>query len=282
MFGYLTANRTLLTPEEDARYRGAYCGLCRNLRTRYGQAAGFTLNFDQCFLILLLQSLYEAEEVPGEDSCVVHPVKRQPWWECRFTSYAADMNIALSYLKLQDNWEDDGSLVSAAAARALKPAFGRIHALWPRQCEAMVHSISALRTIEQENREVPDAAAETFALLMEEVFVWQEDRWASDLRRMGASLGRFLYIMDAAMDLDRDTARNSYNPFRRRYGRADNGTFFESVLRMLLSDGLQAFDRLPLVTDAGILKNILCEGLWTEFDKKFKTDKDKDHGVRSL
>ena len=282
MFGYLTADRAFLTPEEDARYLGAYCGLCRNLRMRYGQAAGLTLNFDQCFLILLLQSLYEADESSGEDPCLIHPVKRQPWWECRFTDYAADMNIALSYLKLLDNWEDDGSLLSVSAAGVLKSAYRRVQGLWPRQCEAMERSIGDLREIERANLEDPDAAAETFARLMADLFVYQNDRWEPDLRRMGAALGRFLYITDAAMDLDSDTARNCYNPFRRRYGRADNGDFFRSVLQMLLADSLQAFDRLPLVSDAGILKNILCMGLWTEFNEKYKTDKDKDNGVGSL
>ena len=64
------------------------------------------------------------QETGGEETCMVHPLKRQPWWQCRFTDYAADMNIALSYLKLLDNWEDDGSLAAAAAAGVLKPAFG--------------------------------------------------------------------------------------------------------------------------------------------------------------
>ena len=67
MFGYLTADRGHLTPEEDARYRAAYCGLCRSLRTRWGRLSGLTLNYDQCFLILLLQSLYEAEERSGKN-----------------------------------------------------------------------------------------------------------------------------------------------------------------------------------------------------------------------
>ena len=282
MFGYLTADRALLTPEENARYRAAYCGLCRNLRKRYGQPAGLTLNFDQCFLILLLQSLYEEKETGGEEPCLVHPVKRQPWWQCRFTDYAADMNIALSYLKLMDNWEDDGSLSALAAASGLKPAYSRVKSSWPRQCEAMEHSIQTLRKIEKDNLEDPDGAAETFAWMMAEVFAFQEDRWAPVLRQFGANLGRVLYIIDAAMDLDRDTLRGSYNPFRRRYGREDNGEFFREVLQMLLGACLKAFDRLPLVEDAGILKNILCSGLWTEFYKKYQTVKEKNDGVGSL
>jgi hypothetical protein len=48
---------------------------------------------------------------------------------------------------------------------------------------------------------------------------------------------------------------------------------------MLLGECLSAFDLLPLVTDAGILKNILCVGLWTEFNKKYQTDKEEDNGV---
>ena len=116
MFGYLTADRGHLTPEEDARYRAAYCGLCRSLRSRWGGLSGFTLNYDQCFLILLLQSLYEAEERNGEETCVRHPVKPHSWWQSEYTDYAADMNVALSYLKLQDDWDDDGSSTALAAS----------------------------------------------------------------------------------------------------------------------------------------------------------------------
>ena len=95
MFGYLTADRPHLTPEEDERYKAAYCGLCRSLRSRCGQLSGLTLNYDQCFLILLLQSLYEADESSGRARCLAHPREEQAWWQCRFTDYAADMNIAL-------------------------------------------------------------------------------------------------------------------------------------------------------------------------------------------
>ncbi len=275
MFGNLTANRNYLSLEEDARYRAAYCGLCRSIRSRYGQLAGFTLNYDLCFLIFLLQSLYEAEEDSGTGTCIPHPVNARPWWQCQFTEYAADMNMALGYLKLLDNWEDDGSLPSLAASSYLRNTYKKILQKYPRQCTAMKQSLDSLSAIEQQRDENPDAAAETFALMMAEVFVYREDRWAETLRGLGASLGRFLYILDAALDLDRDTVRNSYNPFRRYYGLPDNEDRFRDILKMLLGDVLQYFDRLPLVSDAGILKNILCFGLWINFDKKYVTNRDE-------
>ena len=29
------------------------------------------------------------------------------------------------------------------------------------------------------------------------------------------------------------------------------------------------FDKLPLVQDAGLMQNILCVGLWAQFNKKY-------------
>lgn len=278
MFGYLTADRGHLTPEEDARYRAAYCGLCRSLRERWGNLSGLTLNYDQCFLILLLQSLYEAEERSGEETCVMHPRKPHSWWQSEYTDYAADMNIALSYLKLRDDWDDDGSLAALAGSSALKRAYGIISDRYPRQCGAMQRSILTLSQIEKSGSEDPDAAAETFAGLMAEVFAYRDDRWSETLRQFGAALGRFLYIMDACMDLDQDAIRNRFNPFRRYYGLSDNGKRFSDILRMLLGECLYYFDVLPLVEDAGILKNVLCFGLWTQFDKKFDINKDDEDG----
>ena len=282
MFGYLTADRAHLTPEEDARYRAAYCGLCRDLRSRWGSLSGLTLNYDQCFLILLLQSLYEAEEHGGNETCIAHPVKSHAWWQSKYTDYGADMNIALSYLKLRDDWEDDGNLAALAGSAALKQAYEKISKQYPRQCIAMDRSIQKLSEIERENREEADAAAETFAIMMAEVFVYSEDRWSDTLRKLGAALGRFLYIMDACMDLDEDTIRGHYNPFRRFYGLKDNGSRFYDILRMLLGECLFYFDKLPLVTDTGILKNILCYGLWTQFDKKYKMIRNNSNGIESV
>ena len=54
------------------------------------------------------------------------------------------------------------------------------------------------------------------------------------------------------------------------------------ILKMLLGDCVREFDRLPLVQDADILKNILCVGLWTEFDKKYSTKKGPSDGTGSV
>lgn len=282
MFGYLTANTELLTPEELERYKACYCGLCRSLQKRHGQASRLTLNYDMTFLVLLLQSLYEPEETRGKDTCLPHPLQARAWQRSEASDYGADLNVALAYLKCLDDWEDEGSLKALAQAETLHGAYERVCRDYPRQCAAISRGMEALHALERERKEDPDAAAACFGGLLGELFVWREDRWSETLRRMGDALGRCLYVMDACMDLDGDATWNRYNPFRRYYGLSNNEQRFRSIMNMLLSDCLMAFDRLPLVQDASILKNILCVGLWTQFDRKYKGKKETADGSGSV
>ena len=272
MFGYLTADTAALTEEQRRRYQACYCGLCRSLEKRHGQLSRLTLNYDMTFLVLLLGSLYEPEETAGESTCIRPPKTPQPWINHEICDYAADVNLALAYLKCLDDWEDEGSLLALAQARVLRPGYERVQEEYPRQCAAVAQAMEDLHAIEKENREAPDEAAACFGRLMAELFVYREDRWADTLRHMGHALGRFIYLLDACMDLDSDTLHNRYNPFRRYYRREDNEQRFRDILKMQLGECVFYFDKLPLVQDAGILKNILCAGLWTRFDHQFKAD----------
>lgn len=279
MFGYLVADTGTLAGEQFARYRACYCGLCRSIRERHGQQAGLSLTYDMAFLVLLLSSLYEPEERAGEGKCMPHPVKPRAFWQNEITAYAADLNTALAYLKCLDDWEDDGSLGALAEAKLLEKSFHETEKNWPRQCEAIRRSLDALHALEKNRIEDADAAAASFGELMAELMVWREDRWAQELRALGRSLGRFLYVMDACMDLDADTRRSRYNPFRRWYGLLDNERRFRDILEMILGECLYFFDRLPLVQDVPLLKNILCAGLWQQFDHKYNAKRGSPDGA---
>lgn len=275
MFGYLTADIEKLPEESFLRYRSAYCGLCRKLRERHGEAAGLTLNYDMTLLVLFLGSLYEPEEKQGEGKCLPHPRHARQWFQSEMTDYAADMNVALAYLKCLDDWEDDGNPASLAESALFKSAYNKIETQYPRQCRAIREALDALHALEKENSEDIDAAASCFGRLMAEIFVYREDRWSGTVRAFAASLGKFIYVMDACMDLDADTIRNRYNPFRRYYG-LENEQRFRDILRMILGECVYHFDILPLVQDADIMKNILCDGLWQQFNKKYKIKEASD------
>jgi len=275
MFGYLTADVSKLHEEHLLRYKACYCGLCRALGAKHGELSRLTLNFDMTFLVLLLSSLYEPEERAGEGRCLPHPVHSRQWWNNEATAYAADINLALAWHKCRDDWQDEGKIGSLAASAALRAKYRDIERRLPQQCATIEASMGELLCLEKSGGDA-DACAETFGKLMAEVFVWKEDRWSDTLRAMGMALGRFIYIMDACMDLEEDVKKGRFNPFSQRHGAEDNEEFFREVLKMLLGECLFYFDRLPLVQDVAIMQNILCVGLWAQFDKKYNIKESSD------
>ena len=151
----------------------------------------------------------------------------------------------------------------------MKSSYEKICEAYPRQCSVLKSSLSELKDIENRREESPDAAAAAFGRLMAELFVLREDRWSGALRSFGMALGEFIYVMDACIDLKNDKRYYKYNPFVHLYGRLDEEQCFRDILEMLLADCVRSFDALPLVQDTDIIKNILCSGVWTRFNRHY-------------
>lgn len=266
MFGYVIARRDALGPEEVRRYRGCYCGLCRALGDQ-GRRCRFTLTYDLAFLALLESSLYEPPERAGARRCLPHPLRPQPFWRTEATDYAAAMNVLLSYEKLLDDRRDDGSLRARLLAPLLRAPAERAARAWPRQAEAVRSALGRLADLERAQTGDLDAAAASFGALMAELFVWRRDRWEEPLRALGDGLGRYIYTLDALLDLGEDREKGRYNPLSAAAGDVTPQRF-RPALEMLLGGAAQAFETLPLVQDVSILRNVLYSGVWTAFPKK--------------
>ena len=122
MFGYIECNRAKLSQEELARYQSVYCGLCRNLKARYGDLERLSLTYDMTFAILFLSSLYEPEETVTRFRCSIHPLRMRTGVENQFTRYAADMTVALAYFKALDDWKDEKKTIKRWYAGILRKA----------------------------------------------------------------------------------------------------------------------------------------------------------------
>ena len=268
MFGYLIASAPGLTPEELDKYKACYCGLCRCLKERHGELSRLTLNYDMSFLILLLDSLYDFEKEEDSKRCIAHPTEKRKYEISEATRYAADMLIVLSYFKCLDDWKDESALTGIAAAKFFEKKARSLKEVYPRQYASIEQGLFELECIEKENSDNADAACASFGHIMGEIFVYKQDRWEDNLYALGNALGRFIYLVDAAVDLKSDTIKGSYNPFRKYYG-LDNYNRFKDILKMFLADAVYEFEKLPLIDNTGIMKNILCTGLWAKFEEKY-------------
>ena len=264
MFGYVTANLRELTKEQRERYGAVYCGICRGIRAQSGQLARLGLSYDMAFLALLLMSLYEPEEASGKNICVAHPFTRRSWVDNEYVRYAADMNVALAYYNLLDDWQDEGKRSAKVLADVYEKQLPAIEARYKRQCEAIRSCIARLNALEKENCSNPDEVAGCFGQLMGELLVYEEDLWSPALREMGMALGRFIYLADAAIDYRRDQRKKKYNPYL-AMGTGEDWPRWEEYLVLAMSRCTNYYEQLPLVQDKALLDNILYSGVWTKF-----------------
>lgn len=273
MFGYVNINKQELKVKEYYKYKAYYCGLCHQLKKRYGRFGQMTLTYDMTFLIIVLTSLYESQVTQARKRCLAHPTSKHWIITNEISDYAADMNIALTYHKLKDDWSDDKSILGLSGARILKRRYHKVEKKYQRQCEKIKECLQRLNELEREQEQNLDVICRPFGELMAELFVYQKDQWEESLKNVGFYLGKFIYILDAYDDLEDDRKKGNYNPLK---SIANKETFEEDIkeiLTMMMAECTKAFEKLPLVWDVELLRNILYAGVWKKYeDKKNKQD----------
>ena len=205
MYGYVRPVKGELKVSEYERYRGVYCGLCHELSRRYGFLARFLVNYDFTFLAMLLAGDERQQSCPRR--CAAHPIRKtQCLCHTESLAAAADMTVILGWWKLADGGEDKRpplcwgyKLACLLLKRAYKKAAGR----QPDFARAVEVDLEALRHLERENCPSLDEAADKFALILRAIGQGLPEgagrRVAEELLY---HLGRIIYILDAADDLE--------------------------------------------------------------------------------
>ena len=298
MFGYVTVNRPEMKVKELELYRSYYCGLCHALHERYGRRGQLLLSYDGTFLAILLTGLYEPKEKERKTRCVVHPMVKHREKKNRYIEYAADMNVMLAYRKAIDDWRDERRESARLTAMLLHGDYCRIRSRYPRQDRSLTRNIRALHRMEEQYASGAGTAATESALSDTErlsrilsgidraagytgnffaaLCVPNKDRWAKDLYQTGFYLGKFIYLMDAYDDLEEDEKSGRFNVLSGL--RRLDGEHFDSLLKEMLLDTAayccRSFERLPIVKDVELLRNILYSGIWVRFNQIRRGDED--------
>lgn len=268
MFGYINVNRKELSEENRKIYQAYYCGLCQKLKKNYGAKSQMFLNYDMTFLVVLLTGLYEPDNEEYEFTCSMHPMKKR--WACHseIGDYAAAMNVLLVYHNLVDDWKDDRKITGRTMAGMLKKDYARAAAAYPRQSRAVEQYMESLALYERNRETNIDLAAGITGEMLGELFAWREDEWYDELKTLGFYMGKFIYLMDAYEDLDKDVKKGSYNPLRNlkmEYGK-DFETLCKLMMTSMMSECAKSFERLPILLHGDILRNILYSGVWAKYE----------------
>ena len=295
MFGYVVVNKPEMKVKEFDRYREYYCGLCHALRDRHGFKGQLSLSYDSTFAAVLLTALYEPGNIRQKKSCMIHPVGKKIYLSNPYIDYVADMNLVLAYYKCIDDYVDDKNIIKLGYGNIIKGKIKEIKKKYPDKVAAIRDGIKALTNLENEKCYNIDELAGTFGDIMGEILAVSpkdviedvvstdyDSMWVDVLRKLGFCLGKFIYIMDAFDDVEKDIKKHSFNPFIERYKKDLNehpegkekcsdteyvflDDWVKKILMMIAADMADAYERLPIVEEVGILRNIIYSGVWTKY-----------------
>ncbi len=266
MFGYVVLNKPEIKFKDFDLYRSFYCGLCRELKDRYGISGQISLTYDMTFVVILLSALYEPPTQKGGTRCILHPVSKQTVRRNKVTEYAADMNVLLTYYKCRDDWDDEKKLTALGYSKVLQGKVQKLDGKYPEKSRQIQKYLAKLSEMEKAGEKDIDKMSGCSGKIMAEIMAWKSDVWEDALRRMGFFLGKFIYILDAYDDLEEDIKNKNYNPFSGQYIMETFDEQVRQLLIMMMAQTCREFEKLPVIKYTDILRNILYSGVWVRFE----------------
>lgn len=279
MFGYVRPNKSELLVREYEQYKAVYCQLCKVLGQEYGPSARFLLSYDCTFYALLALSVSGAKLTGHKKHCAMNPLKHCRYLAGEGESYqkAAALTVLLAYHKLQDDIADESFLktLGKRLARPLLRRKARKAALrYPFLAGSAERAMAAQGEAEASQAGL-DACAEPTARLLSEVFgelAGGDPRQEMPLSQFGYYLGRWVYLMDAADDLQADLRAGAFNPFLTKLGfwgktslteeersRADH--FCNEALNRTAAQMALPLNLIELMNFEPVIENVVQKGL---------------------
>lgn len=266
MFGYIIINKGDMKFKEFDIYHSYYCGLCNALKHKYSKIGQLSLSYDMTFVVMLLSSLYEPETKLDQIKCAVHPFERHTIRCNEFSDYGADMNVLFTYYKCRDDWEDDRKLFRLAYSRLLCRAYRSVCVRYGEKAKRIAGLMREMKQEEKRQSQDIDHMAGLFGEIMGEILAVREDEWQEGLRAMGNFLGKFIYLMDAYEDVEEDIRRQRYNPLKKKFNSPDFEEEIKTILTMMMAGCCREFEKLPVIENVEILRNILYSGIWYRYE----------------
>lgn len=266
MFGYIIANKAEMKFKEFDVYRSYYCGLCRAMKDRCGNLARLSLSYDMTFVYMLLSGLYEPATELKQCKCALHPFEKINYSENSIAEYVSDMSLLMTYFKCKDDWDDDKKISRGLLMNALRGKYRKLGYFYEDKLRQIEDLFAEIRRGEKEDLLDVDYMSGLFGNIMALVMVQKEDEWAPLLGRMGFFMGKFIYIMDAYEDIEEDLKHKQYNPLVKLYQSPDFEGEMQQILSMMMGECCREFEKMPILENVDILRNILYSGVWVRYE----------------
>lgn len=269
MFGYLDIEKDKLEEGQRGLWQTFMCGLCMSTKNAYSNFPRMFISNDINFFNVLFHSVEGVDVEIENRTCFSHPLKKRSILKTtELTDELACANILLTYWNIYDDVVDDKSLAKKTALKSLKKPYAKARAQLPQMDEMLKLMYADLQKMEQSGVDGIDKVAHSFASLSQQfASIVLKDKTSNHVETLCYNLGKWIYLIDALDDVEKDLKRGSYNVFVSSY----NFTKVQDVAAKLdeiqflmyasLNRIAQSYNDLNLTKYTCILNNVLYDSI---------------------
>ena len=269
MFGYVRADTPYLYIKDDTLYRAMYCGVCKGIAEVCGHAARMALSYDITFLSVILHNIKGEDVKIEKQHCLTHCIRSRQMAEVdELTRKLGALNTFLAYYKYTDDIEDgDGGRFKRLF---FKKGFKRAKRKYPEIEKIVRGNLAEQAKTEQAKTESLDRAADATAKILAEFSALAlEEKATVYTYNLFYAVGKWIYLIDALDDYDKDRKKGAYNPFYFAYNaecKADlvkgkRGEEVRFVFHSIFFDIRENLSQIPFRFNRDLSDNILLRGL---------------------
>lgn len=267
MFGYLRPDTPYLYMKDDTLYKSLYCGVCKSIGRKCGAVARFSLTYDIAFMSAFIHNALGRDVKITRSNCVAHPlIKRPIATPDDVSDELGCLNVILTYYKIKDDVTDSNK--GRSLALLFSAAYKKAQKSYPALDGIVATNYAALRGLEKSGATGIDMVSDPFAIMLAQL----SDELLGDKKTQNThdffyALGKWIYIIDALDDYDKDVKKGNYNPFFTTYGAENfsalkriNGDEVSFILSATLGELAENLSKVKFGFNGDLIRNIAIRG----------------------
>ena len=269
MFGYVRTDTPYLYIKDETLYRAMYCGVCKGIAQVCGHTARMGLSYDVTFLSVILHNLRGEDVKIEKQHCFTHCIRSRQMAEVdELTRQLGALNTALVYYKYTDDIMDGDR--GRGKRLWFKKGFKRVKQKYPEIERIVRENLAEQEKTEKTKTDSLDRAADATANMLAEFSDYVlEDKKNPQTRNLFYAIGKWIYLIDALDDYDKDLKKGAYNPFVLAYNAeskaallaSEKGKEVEYVFNAIFFDIRECLSQLTFHFNRDLSDNILLRGL---------------------
>lgn len=269
MFGYLNIDKQSLQDGQKGLWQTFMCGLCFSTKKLLGNFPRMFISNDVNFFNVLFHSVKNIDAEIENGRCFSYPVTKRTLLKTNeLTDKLSMANVLLAYWNLYDDVVDGGSLKKKSALKMFKGAYNKAKRALPDLDTALDERYKQLRELEKSNCVSLDIVSHSFASLSQDFCcIILGENTSEFAETLCYNLGKWIYLIDALDDVDKDVKRNDYNIFVKKYNVKSSLELLpykeeiQFVMYAVLNRIAQSFNDLNLTKYTCILQNVVYESI---------------------